>query len=142
MHLFWPNMRPRYCYCLISSHEGILTYVTASSLRSILLNLTKVKPVLRGHSKRRPKIGFQDRSSLNACQNYCRVLQGSILQYVRPSLSYHLSLRYFFLSIFEYRLRQVLLYYAEAKLLAHDSHIVRAKENHKFNHDGLRQRQA
>ena len=68
--------------------------------------------------------------------------KGSILQYFQPSLSYHLSLRYFVLSIFECRLRQVLLYYAEAKLLAHDSQIVRAKENHKLNHDGLRQRQA
>ena len=27
-----------------------------------------VKPVLSGHSKRRPKLGFQDRLSLNAGQ--------------------------------------------------------------------------
>ena len=44
-----------------------------------------VKPVLCSHSKRRPKIGFQDRSSLNAGQKYYRMLQ-----YFRPSLSYHL----------------------------------------------------
>ena len=31
--------------------------------------------------------------SLNAGQKYCRMLQESILQYFRPSLSYHLSLR-------------------------------------------------
>ena len=30
-----------------------------------------VKPVLSGHSKRRPKIGFQDQLSLNAGQKYC-----------------------------------------------------------------------
>ena len=38
---------------------------------------------------------------------YCRskVLQGSILQYFRPSLSYHLSLRPLFLSIFEWLLK-------------------------------------
>ena len=35
-----------------------------------------VKPVLSGHSKRRPKISFQDRLSLNAGQRYCRMLQG------------------------------------------------------------------
>ena len=35
-----------------------------------------VKPVLSGHSKRRPKIGFQDRLSLNAGQKYCRMRQG------------------------------------------------------------------
>ena len=44
-----------------------------------------VKPVLSGHSKRRPKFGFQDRLSLNAGQKYCRMLQESILLYLRPS---------------------------------------------------------
>ena len=34
-----------------------------------------VKPILSGHYKRRPKIGFQDRLSLNAGQKYCRMLQ-------------------------------------------------------------------
>ena len=58
-----------------------------------------VIPVLSGHSKGRPKIGFQDRLSLNAGQKYCRMLQ-----YFRPSLSYHLSLRPF-LSIFEWPLK-------------------------------------
>ena len=33
-----------------------------------------VKPVVSGHSKRRPKIGVQDRLLLNACQKYCRML--------------------------------------------------------------------
>ena len=66
-----------------------------------------VKPVLSGHSK----IVFQDQLSLNAGQKYCRMLQESILQYVWPSLSYHLSLRPLFKSILSGRLRQVLLYY-------------------------------
>ena len=35
-----------------------------------------VKPVLNGHSKRRPKNGFQDQLMLNAGQKYCRMLQG------------------------------------------------------------------
>ena len=46
--------------------------------------------------------GFQDQLSLNAGQKYCRMLQGSILQYFRPSLSYHLSLRFLFCLIFEW----------------------------------------
>ena len=41
--------------------------------------------------KRRPKIGFQDRLSLYAGHKYCRMLQESILQYFRPSVSYRLS---------------------------------------------------
>ena len=49
--------------------------------------VSTVKLVLSGHSK----IGFQDRLLLNAGQKYC-----SILQYFRPSLSYHFSLRSLF----------------------------------------------
>ena len=45
---------------------------------------------------RRSKIVFQDQLSLNAGQKYCRMLQGTILQYFRPSLSYHLSLKSLF----------------------------------------------
>ena len=68
-----------------------------------------VKPVLSGHLKRRPKIGFQDRLSLNAGQKYCRMLFWSILQYFRPSLSYHLSSRPLFCLFLSGSLRQVLL---------------------------------
>ena len=51
------------------------------NLLLVKLSKTTVKPVLSGHSKRRTKIGFQDRLSLNAGQKYCRMLQESILQY-------------------------------------------------------------
>ena len=75
-----------------------------------------VKPVLSGLSKRVYKIGFHSQLSLNTGQNYCRMLQKSILQHVRPALSYHLSLRpVFCLCLFlSGRLRQVLLYMFEA----------------------------
>ena len=76
---------------------------------SHLLEGNTVKPVLSGHSKRRPKIGFQDQLSLNAGQKYCRMLQQSILEYFRPLLSYHLSLRLLFCLFLSGRLRQVLL---------------------------------
>ena len=68
------------------------------------------KPVLSGHSKRRPKIGFQVRLSLNAGQKYCRMPQESILQYFPPSLSYHLSLRSLFCLFLSGHFTQVLLY--------------------------------
>ena len=64
-----------------------------------------VKPVLSGHSKTRPKIGFQDQLLLNAGQKYCRMLKGSILQYFGPSLSYHFVMKIFVLSIFEWPLK-------------------------------------
>ena len=71
------------------------------------ISLFTVKPVLSGHLKM-TKIGFQDRLSLNAGQKYCRM---SILQYFRPSLSYHLSLRSLIGLFLSRRLRQVLLYF-------------------------------
>ena len=40
-----------------------------------------VKPVLSGHPKRTPKIGFQYQLSCNAGQKYYRMSKGSILQY-------------------------------------------------------------
>ena len=70
-----------------------------------------VKPVLNSHLKRRPKVGFQDRLSLNAGQKYCRMLEVSILQYFQPSLSYHLSSRLLFCLFLSGCLRQVLLQY-------------------------------
>ena len=54
--------------------------------------------------KMKAKIGFQDRLSLNAGH------QESILQYFRPSVSYHLSLRPLFCLFLSGCLRQVLLY--------------------------------
>ena len=39
-----------------------------------------VNPVLRGHSKRTPKIVFQNLLPRNACQKYSRMLFWSILQ--------------------------------------------------------------
>ena len=79
-------------------------------------NLCKIvtdtlKPILSGHPKRRPKIGFQDQLSLTAGQKYCRMLQASILQYFWPSLSYHLSLRPLFCLFLSGCLKQVLLYH-------------------------------
>ena len=62
----------------------------------LIIKYSTVKPVLRGHSKRSPKIGFQLRLSLNAGQKYCRMLKGSILQYFRLPLSYHFPLRPWF----------------------------------------------
>ena len=65
---------------------GSLRICAGSPEPSLLDNaISTVKPVFSGHSIGRPKIVFRNRLSLNAGQKYCR--------YVRPSLSYHLSLR-------------------------------------------------
>ena len=56
-----------------------------------------VKPVLSGHSKKDQILAFKTDYCLMQVKS---IAEGSILQYFRPSLSYHLSLRS--LSIFEW----------------------------------------
>ena len=56
-----------------TSLSEVWHYTTQASICDLLCT---VKPVLSGHSKRRPKIGFQYRLLLNAGQKYCRMLQG------------------------------------------------------------------
>ena len=69
-----------------------------------------VKPVLSGHSKRRPKLIFKTDYCLMQVKSNAECSKGSILQYFGPSLSYHLSLRSFFFLFLSGHLRQVLLY--------------------------------
>ena len=85
------------------------------NVHSLINSFVTVKPVLSSHTKRRPKIGFQDRLSLDAGQMYCRMLQKSILQYFRPSLNYRLSLRPLFCLFLSGCLKQVLLYLLSKK---------------------------
>ena len=64
-----------------------------------------VKPVLRGHSKRRPKIGFQDRLWLNAGGKYCRMLQGEHSAILSTFIKLPFAIMTFVLSIFEWPLK-------------------------------------
>ena len=108
----------RFCDIAVQAFEtdwiGRLIIFTCLMLldnfKSILYDLSTVKPVLSGHSKRRPKVGFQDRLSLNAGQKFCRMLHESILQYFRLSLRYHWPLRPLFRLFLSGHLRQVLLF--------------------------------
>ena len=68
-----------------------------------------VKPVLSGHSKRRPKLVFKTNYCLIQIKSIAECSKGSILQYLRPSLSYHLSLSSLICLFLSGRLRQVLL---------------------------------
>ena len=87
-----PIERPSKTLIRLQMHRLIWVFHGANA------NLHSKTCVKRPLSKR-PKIGFQDQLH-NAGQKYCRMLQGSILQYFRPSLCYHLSLRSLFWSIF------------------------------------------
>ena len=50
-------------------------YMEGSQIINFPKKYYTVKTVISGHSKLTPKIGFQDRLSLNAGQKYCRMLQ-------------------------------------------------------------------
>ena len=67
------------------------------------------KTGLKQPLKKKTEIDFQDGLLLNAGQKYCRMLQGNILQYFRPSLSYHLSVRSLFCLFLIGHLKQTLL---------------------------------
>ena len=81
-----------------------------SRSESSLLSIHTVKPVLSGHSKRRPKLFFQTDYYLMQVKSIAECSNGSILQYFGPSLSYHLSLKSLFCLFFNGLLWQVLLY--------------------------------
>ena len=77
--------------------------------------IVTVKPVLSGHSERRPKLVFKTDYRLMQVKSIAECSKGSILQYFRPSLSYHLPsyhlpLRPLFCLVLSSRLIQVLLY--------------------------------
>ena len=67
------------------------------------------KSCLRGHSKKKTKIVFKTDYHLMQVKNIAEFSPWSILQYFRPSLSYHLPLRPVLCLFLSSRLRQVLL---------------------------------
>ena len=69
-----------------------------------------VKPVLNGHSKRRPEIGFQDCLLLNAGQKYCRMLQREHSAIFLTCIKLPYTIKIFVLSFLSVCLRQGLLY--------------------------------
>ena len=82
---------------------------------------TYSKTCLKRLLSKRPKNGFQDQLSLNAGRKYCiaECSKGGILQYFRPALSYHLSLRSLFCLFLSDRLRQVLLFFLAIMTTCH-----------------------
>ena len=69
------------------------------------------KTCLKRPLKKKTKIGFQDRLSLNAGQKYCRMLQGEHSAILLTLIKLPFAIKTFVLSFFlSGRLRQVLLY--------------------------------
>ena len=66
-----------------------------------------VKPVLSGHPKRMPILVFKTDYLLMQVKSIAECSKGSILQYFRPSLRYHLSLTSLLGLFLRGRLKQV-----------------------------------
>ena len=99
---YWSSVRivPYFHFC----HGEDGSYLFQLHNSSVELEHT-VKPVLSSHSKRRPKIGFQTRLSLNAGQKYCRMLQGEHSAILSTCIKLPFVFKTFVLSIFEWRLK-------------------------------------
>ena len=82
-----------------------LTITVFNVSRLTAFKLVTVKPVLSGHSKTRPKIGFQDQLSLNAGQKYWRMLQGEHSAILSSFIKLSFVMKIFVLSIFEWPLK-------------------------------------
>ena len=59
------------------------------------------KTCLKRPLKKRPRIGFQDRLSLNAGEKYCRMLQGEHFAILSTFIKLPFVIKIFVLSIFE-----------------------------------------
>ena len=70
-----------------------------------MLIYNSVKPVINIHSKRTPKIGFQDRLLLNAGHKYCRMLQGEHSAILLTVIQLQFVIKVFVLSIFKWPLK-------------------------------------
>ena len=81
-------------------YSHLLATIHRMACKSHIDKIYTVKPVLSGHSKRRPKIGFQDRLWINAGQKYCRMLR--VLSTLIKLL---FVFKAFVLSIFEWPLK-------------------------------------
>ena len=69
-----------------------------------------VSHVQNGHPQKDRKLVLKTNYHLMLAKSIAECSKGSILQYFRPSLSYHLSLQSLFCLFFSGRFTQVLLY--------------------------------
>ena len=68
--------------------------------KNIWKNASTVKPVKMGHSQKERKLVFNNNYRLMQVKSIAECSKRNILQYFRPSLSYHLPLRSLFCLFF------------------------------------------
>ena len=97
---------------ITTSIFSILKPVSVARLAGLSLTWETTKTVKpeNGHSQKDQKLICKTNYRLMQVKSISECSNGSILQYVRPSLSYDLSLRSLFCLYFSGRFTQVLLY--------------------------------
>ena len=100
----------KYLLKIATDYFSLLQEVLMNLLIHAFFFLSTVKPVLNDHSQKHQKLVFKPNYHLMQVKSIAECSKGSILQYFRPSLSYHLSLRSLFCLFLSGHLRQVLLY--------------------------------
>ena len=92
-------------------NKSIKIEFTLNNLKiRILEKQSIVKPVKNGHSQKDPKLVSKTNNRLMQVKSIAECSKGSILQYCRSSLSYHLSLRSLICLFLSGRLRHGLRY--------------------------------
>ena len=96
-------------FCMMK-HAGqkfcIVLYTPLSHLKVMDLECRPtVESVLSGMSKKKTKIGFQDRILLNAGQKYCRMLQREHSAILSTFIKLPFVIKIYVLSIFEWPLK-------------------------------------
>ena len=99
------------CNSSVAVHMPYMTVPIPEDPGTVLYVQCTVKPVLSNHSKRRPKIVFQDRLSLNECRKYCRMLQWEHSAILVTFIKLSFVIKIFVLSIFEWPLKTGFIVY-------------------------------
>ena len=95
--------------CVLAVMTLLVFYVSSSRCRGLVCDYSKT--CAKRPLSKRPKNGFQYQFSPNAgLMQVKSIAKGSILQYFRPSLSYHLALRSLFCLLLSGRFTHLLLY--------------------------------
>ena len=90
---------------LVLFNETVLRFIFTFTIVYFLAEFMYSKTCLKRSLKRRSKIGFQDRLSLNAGHQYCRMLQGEHSSILSTFIKLPFVFNTFVLSIFEWPLK-------------------------------------
>ena len=98
-----------YCYQLLEIDDNVVCFLISHKFqlidKKIITNLQYSKTYLKWPLKKKTKISFQDRLSLNTGQKYCRMPQGEHSAILSTFIQLPFVIKTFVLSIIEWPLK-------------------------------------